>query len=171
VLENDAKCIAPLVDHLQFTALNVGLVDHSERIRLAKALVEALRNAMYHGNLELSAEETCNMRISPASQESILSRRYAPPYCHRRVYVDSTISPEEARFVIRDEGPGFDPTHVPRVTEDPTTMIKCERRGLILITTFMDEVTFNDLGNEITLVKRKKSIQFSEPYSEMVLTR
>jgi anti-sigma regulatory factor (Ser/Thr protein kinase) len=27
-------------------------------------------------------------------------------------------------------------------------------RGLLLIRTFMDEVTFNEVGNQITLVKR-----------------
>ncbi len=74
-LENDMRLIGPLVDHLQITALQMGLVDHSDRIRLAKALGEAIRNAMCHGNLELTAEETTAMRISPPTCESIMERR------------------------------------------------------------------------------------------------
>ena len=43
---------------------------------------------------------------------------------------------------------------------DPTDPANLERvggRGLLLIRTFMDEVTFNDRGNQITLVKRRES--------------
>ncbi len=56
------------------------------------------------------------------------------------------------RFVIRDEGPGFD--H--RKVSDPTQAENLDRvsgRGLLLIHSFMDEVSYNDRGNEITLVK------------------
>ena len=35
-------------------------------------------------------------------------RRWQAPYADRQVFVDACISPEEARFVVRDEGPGFD---------------------------------------------------------------
>ncbi len=59
----------------------------------------------------------------------------------------------EARFVIRDEGPGFDPAQV----SDPTYRSNLDKpygRGLFLIRAFMDEVLFNDKGNEITLIKR-----------------
>jgi anti-sigma regulatory factor (Ser/Thr protein kinase) len=36
-------------------------------------------------------------------------------------------------------------------------MERVSGRGLLLIRTFMDEVRFNDRGNEITLVKRARS--------------
>ena len=64
-------------------------------------------------------------------------------------------TPTEARYVIRDEGPGFDLNRVP----DPTDMSNLERisgRGLLLINTFMDEVRHNKAGNEITMVKRRE---------------
>ena len=64
------------------------------------------------------------------------------------------LSPEEARFVIRDEGPGFDVSAAPD-PRDPAVLEREEGRGLMLIRTFMDEVTHNDRGNEITMVKRK----------------
>jgi len=38
---------------------------------------------------------------------------------------------------------------------DPENMEKVSGRGLLLIRTFMDEVRFNDRGNEITLVWRQ----------------
>ena len=108
---------------------------------------------------------------SPGSSESILNRRYLAPYSGRRVFVESTISPEEGRFVVRDEGPGFDTSRVPNVTNDPLTMTKCERRGLILIKAFMDEVFFNDVGNQITLIKRKAVHQPQEQYGDLQLSK
>ena len=55
--------------------------------------------------------------------------------------------------MIRDEGPGFDPTKLPDPT-DPANMEKASGRGLLLIRTFMEEVRHNDQGNEITMVWR-----------------
>jgi anti-sigma regulatory factor (Ser/Thr protein kinase) len=60
----------------------------------------------------------------------------------------------EATISIRDQGPGFDPKSLPDPT-DPENIGKISGRGLLLIRTFMDDVRFNDTGNEITLVKRK----------------
>jgi anti-sigma regulatory factor (Ser/Thr protein kinase) len=57
-------------------------------------------------------------------------------------------------YVIRDEGQGFDLAAMP----DPTLPQNLERRtgrGLSLIRTFMDDVRHNDIGNEITMVKRR----------------
>jgi hypothetical protein len=81
-------------------------------------------------------------------------RRRRPPYRDRRVHVRARLSRREAVYVIRDEGPGFDPATLP----DPTDPINLERptgRGLVLIRAYMDEVAFNRAGNRITLTKRR----------------
>ena len=74
----------------------------------------------------------------------------------RRIHVLVTLSPSEARFVIRDEGPGFDPESVPDPT-DPANLERESGRGLLLMRTFMDEVRFNQAGNEVTLIKRRQT--------------
>lgn len=35
-------------------------------------------------------------------------------------------------------------------------MVEGENRGLVLIRAFMDEVQFNDAGNQVTLIKRRR---------------
>src|SRR5260370_10742851 len=55
-LENDRSLIAPLVAHLQQYLDHLGLCDHTSRTRVGVALEEALLNAMFHGNLEVSSE-------------------------------------------------------------------------------------------------------------------
>jgi anti-sigma regulatory factor (Ser/Thr protein kinase) len=69
------------------------------------------------------------------------------------VLVDVKISTEEARFVIRDEGPGFDVASVPEPIDAAGEQAK-SGRGLALMRAFMDQVTFNDVGNQVTMVKR-----------------
>ena len=61
---------------------------------------------------------------------------------------------EAVRITIRDQGPGFDPSRLPDPTV-PENIGKISGRGLLLIRTFMDDVRFNETGNEITLVKKK----------------
>jgi anti-sigma regulatory factor (Ser/Thr protein kinase) len=62
------------------------------------------------------------------------------------------ITRADAKFIVRDEGPGFDPHGLPDPT-DPANLEKASGRGLLLMRTFMDSVSFNDLGNEVTMVK------------------
>src|SRR5262249_19808846 len=78
---------------------------------------------------------------------------HAKPYRSRRVHVTARESPAEAVYVIRDEGPGFDPSKLPDPT-DPANLERVTGRGLLLIRTFMDEVHHNPKGNEITMVNR-----------------
>ena len=73
----------------------------------------------------------------------------------RRLRVKARITPEHAEFVIRDEGPGFDPHSVPDPT-DPANLERISGRGLVLMRTFMDRVEYNATGNEVTLTKTVK---------------
>jgi CheY-like chemotaxis protein len=155
-LENDTMLIPPLVDHLQYVSRELNLVDDADRMRLAKALVEAISNAIYHGNLELPCDEVSASRLSHGSSELFLQRRHQSPYRDRRVTVEATVSSLEGRFVVRDQGPGFDTASLINIT-DPARLASNERRGLVLIKLFMDEVSFNAQGNEITLVKQRRA--------------
>ncbi len=72
----------------------------------------------------------------------------------RRIFVESSLSRESAKFVIRDQGRGFDPNSLPDPT-DPANLEKAAGRGVLLMRSFMDEVSYNDRGNSVTLVKRR----------------
>ncbi|HOM17944.1 MAG TPA: ATP-binding protein, partial [Thermoguttaceae bacterium] len=88
-----------------------------------------------------------------AFQTLLTQRRSTPPYCFRKVSLEAALSAEEARFVIADEGPGFDPHGLPDPT-DAANLEKCSGRGILLMRSFMDEVRYNEKGNQVTLIKR-----------------
>src|SRR5204863_2609962 len=83
------------------------------------------------------------------------ARRSREPYCSRRVHLTALESRAQVVYIIRDEGPGFDPSLLPDPT-DPANLEKASGRGLLLVRTFMDEVAFNESGNQITIVKRRE---------------
>jgi CheY-like chemotaxis protein/anti-sigma regulatory factor (Ser/Thr protein kinase) len=153
-LENDRSLIPPLVAELTENLLFMGLCDEAELLRVTVALGEALDNAMIHGNLEISAEE--RDRDEKAFQELVASRREQPPYRDRLVYVTAKESRTEAIYIIRDEGPGFDTLSLPDPA-DPHNLEQITNRGVTLIRAFMDEVTYNSKGNELTMVKRRSA--------------
>ena len=86
----------------------------------------------------------------------IESRRRSEPYSNRHIFIDIRITPTHGEFVIRDEGRGFDPKDLPDPT-DPLNMERPSGRGLLLMRTFMDDVAFNERGNQVTLVKRRSA--------------
>lgn len=94
-------------------------------IRLA--LEEALSNAIRHGN--------CG---DPDKQ----------------VEIHWSIDDEAARFQIRDEGCGFHPERVPDPTQEENLQRPCGR-GVMLIKAYMTEVSYNEEGNCVEMVKRR----------------
>lgn len=150
-LENDPELIAPLVAHLQEGAARMEGMDETTRMQLGVALHEGLLNAMYHGNLEVSSElrEAGETAFMAAAEQ----RRRSWPHRDRRVHVKATMTPSEAVFVIRDEGPGFDPEAIPDPTA-PDNLSKASGRGILLMRTFVDDMHYSATGNELTLVKR-----------------
>jgi CheY-like chemotaxis protein len=152
ILTNDSTLFGPLVTYLQENATHLGLGDASERTRLGVALEEALANALYHGNLEISS--SLREEDDRAYYTMIEQRRHEEPFRDRRIHVEAELTRDEARFVIRDEGNGFDPSGLPDPT-DPTNLEKASGRGILLMRTFMDEVTYNPRGNEVRLCKRR----------------
>jgi CheY-like chemotaxis protein len=152
VLGNDVSLIAPLLGHLDSQLARLKLCDPTERTRVGVALQEALLNAVYHGNLEVSSD--LRQQDERNYHDLVRRRGEQAPYCDRRVHVRARLTPGEAVFTIRDEGPGFDPSKLPDPT-DPTVLDRVGGRGLLLIRTFMDRVEHSPTGNEVTLVKQR----------------
>jgi anti-sigma regulatory factor (Ser/Thr protein kinase) len=151
-LDNDPALLAPLIADLQQWLENLGHLDGRGRFRVGVALEEALLNAIHHGNLEVSSE--LRQEDDRAYRALIERRRGELPYQARRVEVRIRVFEKEVVFVIRDDGPGFDPAAVPEPT-DEVGLSRPSGRGLLLIRRFMDEVSHNDRGNEITMIKRR----------------
>ena len=88
------------------------------------AVTESVNNAIKHGNRE---DRDKNVLLSVFLKENLI------------------------RFVVQDEGPGFDYTNL----SDPTSPENIEKpggRGIFLMKHLSDEVNFSDAGRTVELI-------------------
>ena len=154
VFKNETSAIRPWIVYMQGQLRQMQICDDTDIVRISTALQESLVNAIEHGNLEM---DSSLRELKDSTYADLAKHRAAQtPYKDRRVNVLARLSREQAEWIIRDDGPGYDPGMLPD-PRDATNLQKVSGRGLLLIRTFMDEVTFNQTANEIRLVKRRKA--------------
>lgn len=159
-LENDQSLIAPLTDFVKSTMENLDLGDASEQRHCMVAIEEALINAMFHGNLELDGLAVQDARRAlhdGVIAEVVRERKHDKRFKERRVRFAVEFSRKEVKILVRDEGPGFDAVGKLESADDLSQLSGAGGRGLTLIRNFMDEIQFNDDGNEIRLILKLKS--------------
>lgn len=164
VLENEPDLIQPLVSLVQQTLAGMQFTDFAGRLQMGVSLKEAVLNALFHGNLQITRDEIAAVsdRLLGDDEVSLVDQRRAQPeFRDRKIYVHVEIDRRQAKFVVRDDGPGFD---VAQYAATPGAAPELEeRRGFSLIRTFMDEVQFNAQGNEVTLIKRREKEEAAAP--------
>lgn len=153
LLASDIAAVGGPILELQEAALQLGLCDQADCTRLGVALQEAVLNAIYYGNLELRGQSATDEDVD--NDRLAATRAAEAPYRDRRVHLDARLSAEEGVFTIRDEGPGFDTSQLPE-PGDLSSLEKASGRGILLMRFFMDEVSFDASGREVTLIKRRR---------------
>lgn len=149
-IPSDRGVASQLARHLQTKLVDSLQDDAGLRTRVGVAIEEALLNAVIHGNLEVSSE--LRLRDDNSYGDLIDQRQVSPPFCDRTVEVIYEWDSEKTTITVRDQGQGFDVDLLPDPT-DPANLLKPSGRGVLLMRAFMDEVDFNNRGNEVRLVK------------------
>ena len=125
-MPSEVQAISPLVDRLIRLIAESHCVS-GEECSVELALREALNNAVLHGN-----------RLDPGKLVHV--------YCRCE-------SGKGVSIVVRDQGKGFDPNAIP----DPLAAenLRAEDgRGILLMKSQMDDVSFERAGSEIHMRKR-----------------
>jgi len=157
VLPNEENLIAGLVEFLQErVSYRNPECDENVLMQVGIAVQEAIRNAMHHGNLEVSSE--LRHESSAMYNDKVQERLQDDRYAGRRVFVDAVFEQGRLRCSVRDQGPGFDPSSVPDPT-DPENLLKTSGRGMYLISMFMDSVEHDATGSEIVMTKELASTE------------
>src|SRR5262249_9755628 len=107
LLDNDPSLIPHLIGHLRTNLSGMGVCNQHEAMRARVALSEALMNAIQHGNLEVGSE--IREKGEQAYRDLLTERSRQSPYRDRRVHLTVKETREQVVYVVRDEGPGFDP--------------------------------------------------------------
>ena len=155
-LPNDGELISPLVNLIIQVVAGLETLGGTDLVRLGVAVEQAVLNAMYRGNLGLTKAEAPSVPAlidSPKRYPKFQQRSTTAPYKDRKVHVEALATKKGVRIIVRDEGDGFDTKIAPNVA-DSETMGSGMMRGLVLMSSFVDKVQFNEAGNEVTLIKK-----------------
>jgi CheY-like chemotaxis protein len=153
---NNLASIPSIVAHVQTEMAELKMADENERIRVGVALSAALRNAISCGNLELA--ETCEEEGPEFGDGTrTLDRRVAErsrqaPYRDRNVWLETRLIRGEAVFIVGHEGPGYDPR--PSFDDNAARLGSDAEAGWVLVKNFMDDVSLDDKGKQLTMIKR-----------------
>jgi len=131
-----SEYIQELICQIAHSALCVGYADCDLDNNLKLALVEALTNAMEHGN---------------HWTEGSLVR------------LECDLTSQRLEVSIEDQGPGFDVGSLPDPTSGEQLLSE-RGRGVFLMQAIMDQVRYNRQGNRVTMIKaRHQTHQASLP--------
>jgi CheY-like chemotaxis protein len=156
LFRSDELDVPSLVRHLTDRLVPMGFASPNNLDVIAVAFHEALANALEHGNLELTSELKGDLFAKEDPYAKLRSQRILDPaYAGRLIEVRLAMDTERFELEISDEGPGFDASRMTPLPKDAEMAPHCGR-GLPLILLVMDEVHFNEKGNQIRMVLRRK---------------
>jgi CheY-like chemotaxis protein/anti-sigma regulatory factor (Ser/Thr protein kinase) len=116
---------------------------------ISSCLFEAVKNAIVYGNLGLSPELK-EQSIDHFNDQII--EREATSFGNKQVHIRAELNADYLKFEVEDQGKGFDTAALPQYNENMKSLPV--ERGLFLIRSNMDEVSWNQKGNCITMIKR-----------------
>jgi anti-sigma regulatory factor (Ser/Thr protein kinase) len=148
--------IEPTVDYLRQKAIACGACHESRAGKLMIALLEALSNAVVHGNLQISS--ALKESGDDTFARTLAERAADPVFSARVVDIRVDYDSETCRWIITDEGPGFDVEHVLKrcLSDDPEVML-ASGRGILMMHSFLDGVRYDLGGRRLTLTLNRPS--------------
>jgi DNA-binding response OmpR family regulator len=149
VTDNNIGLISSISKLIIRNVVDAGFFSDENQVLLA--LNEVLANAIFHGNLELDSK--LKEESFEAFETLAKERQIKEPYKTRRVFISSYFDKNQFSVIIKDEGPGFDwKSYLKKIKGDHLLPYG---RGLFIVMSLFDEITWNEKGNEIKLVKYK----------------
>ncbi len=146
--------VTPTVDYLKQRAIQSGVCSEHRAGKLMLALHEALTNSIIHGNLELSSDlkESDDHTFADA-----LAHRCADPnYASRSVIIEIDLDCDRCRWILTDQGKGFNIHKYQGLEDSPDPEVWLSSgRGIMLMRSFVDEVTYELGGRRVILTLRR----------------
>lgn len=155
-LDNRPTSIEPAVLFIVQSLAAGGRMNTNKRIRVGTAVASALFNSICYGNLEIKDDENFASRMLAGEDDGESAWRQradSEPYASRGVQLNVSIGDNDTRIQVSHDGPG----RMTRMTPAPGTPESFELeqcRGLVLMTSFVDDVHFHSDYSEVVMVKQ-----------------
>ncbi len=148
VIDNDPLDITTYSNLVTNYLFNANLINREGKEKLHVALLELLINAIEHGNCKINYDEKSHwLEQNGDIMDLIRTKNQDPAIRACKVYFTYTISPDSSRFVIRDEGDGFDWKARMATKKDGPLL---HGMGMKMAGLYVSELRYNDKGNEVS---------------------
>ena len=117
-------------------------------VHILHAIITEILSQM---SLDEESSDQINLAVIEAGTNAIKHGNQEDP--EKRAYFEFIIQPDQFTVVIQDEGQGFNREQVPDPMQ-PENLFKSSGRGIFLIESCMDDVTYEKSGTLIKMVKR-----------------
>ena len=121
-------------------------------IKLIYVLDAVVSEILQEMEFDEETAEQANLAVIEAGTNAILHGNGND--ASKRVYIQFLVGENKLTVMIRDEGQGFNPNAVPDPL-DPENILNASGRGIFLMHVLMDEVSYNEQGTEVQMVKYK----------------
>ncbi|MDP6908488.1 MAG: ATP-binding protein [Flavobacteriales bacterium] len=98
-------------------------------------------NEDYYGNILIAVTEAVNNAINHGNRQNP----------EKKVHLGFATEKKSLRFMVKDEGDGFDYENLPDPT-DPANLEKISGRGVFLMRNLADEVEFSENGTQVEMI-------------------
>jgi anti-sigma regulatory factor (Ser/Thr protein kinase) len=143
----EAACYANLVSNFLCTS---NRIDLDKKSVLAMSIYEMLVNAIEHGNCGIDYEEkTSWLEEGKNIGELIQEKCRQPAIAARRVTFEYAFMEDCARFLIGDEGKGFDWRSFVE-EKRKTSLLELHGRGIFMTKGFTRNFRYNETGSEVS---------------------
>jgi hypothetical protein len=144
----EASCYANLICNFLY---NSNKLTAEKKYFFHLALYEMLINAIEHGNCGITYDEkTRHLEEGGCMHHLVEEKCKDPDIAGKTVSFDYTIFPEHGRFVVTDEGAGFDWRKMFETINEQDALC-LHGRGILITREAVRKITYNEKGNEVTL--------------------
>lgn len=125
--------------------INIKIPSIPENIRVVESFIDNAKEKYnisedVYGNIMVATTEAVNNAILHGNQSDE----------SKHVELTLILEDDKVKFIIEDEGPGFDYENLPDPTA-PENLEKIGGRGIFLIKNLTDEIEFDETGNKIEM--------------------
>ena len=151
-IPNDILAV-PIYAGIAATSLaQSGKISSDKKMHLQLALAELIVNGIEHGNCDVSYDEKTDFMMDGGSVVELVAEKCKnKKVARKKVHFDWDTRNDVTKYIIRDEGNGFDVEELNKVlkTQDDFSL---HGRGIKMAKKLSKELYYNKKGNQVTII-------------------
>lgn len=151
-IENDILAVSVYASMAATMLAQRGFISPDAKMHLQLCLSELIVNGVEHGNCGISFEEKSTALEAGKSVVELVNEKCRDPHvAEKRVYLEWEIQDAQTKFIIKDEGEGFNVLGLKEKVEKEGPY-SLHGRGIKMARLFAHKLFYNKKGNKVYII-------------------